>query len=70
MSKITMALLGILFAAVFLTGGKAFAEQTVNVAAASEEVSKAFAADSENFAEDAVPISEELKDEEVIDTDA
>jgi hypothetical protein len=70
MKKTMSALLGFLFAAAFLMSGNVFAEENANAiqpSAASLETAEASVASS---SEDQVPLDEEIKDEEVIDTDA
>jgi hypothetical protein len=69
MKKITVVLLGFLLA-VCLFHGNVFAAPAGNSAEASTEVSKALVEETEAVAEEAAPMDEELRDEEVVDSDA
>ena len=63
----------VLLAAFFLFNGKVFSEPVqpvVDGTEASMETVKELETNLEDLSEDAVPIEEELEDEEVIDTDA
>jgi hypothetical protein len=73
MKKMTTVLLGLLGMVTFLIQGKAFAEPAESAVSRTEisaEVSKALETNSDVLSEDAIPVDEELRDEEVIDTDA
>jgi len=66
-------LAGFLFIAVFLLQGKVFAEQAEPALSPTEisaEVSKALETNNDILSEDAISVDEELKDEEVLDSDA
>ena len=73
MKKMAMFFFGLLFLAAFFTQGKVFAEPAESAVSRTEisaEVSKALETNSDVLSEDAIPVDEELRDEEVIDTDA
>jgi hypothetical protein len=70
MKKAMSALFGFLLAAVFLMSGNVFAEENANTSQLSVASLEAMDASVTSSSEDQVPLDEEIRDEEVIDTDA
>lgn len=73
MKKITRVVVGFWFMAIFFIPGKVFAEPAESAVSRTEissEVPKALEPNSDSLSEDTASVDEELKDEEVIDTDA
>ena len=70
MKKMIVMGMGLLLATFFLNPAPIFAESPVAREAASMETAKELETNLESLTEDAVPVQEEIEDEEVVDVDA